>query len=124
MPSGKTILVVDDEPAIFELIKALLEPEDIKIVIAHNGEEGLKLLVNMIPDLIILDMNMPKMSGIEFYSKIVKPADATLTLPVLVLTGRGNMKEMFEGLNVNGFLTKPFKAMDLIVTVKQILGQR
>ena len=124
MTGSKTILVVDDEKAICDLIKALLEPEGFKIFMVHNGEDGLNLLLNMIPDLIILDMNMPKMSGIEFYSKIAKPKDASPLIPVLVLTGRGNMKSMFEGLNVDGFLAKPFNASELIQTVKNVLDKR
>ena len=123
MTNVKTILVVDDEKAICELVKALLEPEGFKIFMTHNGEDGLKLLQSMIPDLIILDMNMPKMSGIEFYSKIAKPNDATPLIPVLVLTGRGNMKSMFEGFHVGGFLSKPFNASELIEMVKKIVNK-
>lgn len=118
---NKTILVIDDEKEICGLIKDLLEPEGFKIFAAYNGEEGLEVLKKMIPDLIILDMNMPKMSGVEFYSKFAKPNDGSPTIPILVLTGRGNMKSMFEGLEVNGFLAKPFKAAELIEVVKQIL---
>ena len=124
MTNGKTILVVDDEKAICELIKDLLESEGFKIFTANNGEDGLKLLQSMIPDLIILDMNMPKMSGIEFYSKIAKPEDGTSVIPVLVLTGRGNMKSMFEGLGVSGFISKPFNASELIETVKKIIDTK
>ncbi len=123
MVNGKTILVVDDEKAICELIKALLEPEGFNVFAAYNGEDGLKLLQSMIPDLIILDMNMPKMSGIEFYSKIAKPKDATPIIPVLVLTGRGNMKAMFEGFDVGGFISKPFNASELIEMVKKIVSK-
>ena len=123
MTNGKTILVVDDEKAICELIKALLESEGFKILTANSGEDGLALLENMIPNLIILDMNMPKMSGIDFYSKIASPKNAAPTIPVLVLTGRGNMKAMFEGLDVDGFLSKPFNAAELIEMVKKIVNK-
>jgi len=122
MTKAQTILVVDDEKAICDLIKAILESEGFQIFTAANGEEGLKVLKSLIPDLIILDMNMPKMSGIEFYSKIAK-SDATPAIPVLILTGRGNMKAMFEGLNVDGFLAKPFNASEFIITVKNILSK-
>ncbi len=120
----KTILVIDDEKAICDLIKVLLEAEGAQVLTAHNGEEGLKVLEKMIPDLIILDMNMPKMNGIEFYSKIAKPDDATPTIPVLVLTGRGNMKAMFEEFHVDGFLSKPFQASELLGMVSQILQRK
>ncbi len=123
MENHKTILVIDDEEDIRELIKALLEPEGFRIVMASNGQEGLDILKRMIPDLIVLDMNMPKMSGIDFYAKIADPKDGHPTVPVLILTGRGNMKSMFEGLHVNGFLQKPFHAIELIDTVKKIVDQ-
>ena len=84
MTIAKTILVVDDEKAICELIKAILESEGFQVFTASNGEDGLKVLKSMIPDLIILDMNMPKMSGIEFYSKIAMPTDGTPMNSVLV----------------------------------------
>ena len=115
--------MIDDEKPICELIKALLEPEGFKIFMAHNGADGMKVLKTIIPDLIILDMNMPKMGGIEFYSWIAKP-DSTPGIPVLVLTGRGNMQSMFESMKVDGFMAKPFHAIDLIQKVKLILAQR
>ena len=124
MTLAKTILVVDDEKAICDLIKAILESEGFQVFTTLNGADGLELLKKIIPDLIILDMNMPKMSGIEFYSKIAKPTDGTPMIPVLILTGRGNMKSMFEGLNVDGFLAKPFNASEFIQTVKNIFDKK
>jgi len=115
------VLIIDDEEPIRELIKSLLEPEGFQIFTASNGEVGLEMLKNMLPDLIILDMNMPKMGGVEFYSHIAKPEDGSPTIPVLVLTGRGNMQSMFEGLEVNGFLAKPFRGSELIAVVTRIV---
>lgn len=119
---NKMILVIDDEKPICELIKALLEGEGCRVFTAHNGEEGLQMLEKTIPDLIILDMNMPKMSGLEFYSKIAKPENGAPTIPVIILTGRGNMKSMFENLGVSGFIAKPFHASELIDTVKKVVS--
>lgn len=124
MVQGKVVLVIDDDKAVCELIKFILRAEGCMIVVAHNGEEGLKAFKKLIPDLIILDMNMPKMGGVEFYEKIANPKDSTPLIPTIVLTGRGEMKSFFEGINVAAFIAKPFRAMDFLKQVQSILSKQ
>ncbi len=117
-----TILVVDDEPAIVEVIKVRLEAQQYEVFSAHNGVEGLEKLKKINPDLIILDLNMPKMGGIEFYQRICD-SNSKLKYPVLVLTARANMEQLFREFNVNGFLHKPFKGEQLLDEVRTILRE-
>jgi len=116
------ILVIDDEPEIVEIVKVRLEANQYEVITAHNGLEGLEKLKKISPDLIILDLYMPKMGGVEFYQHI---CDSKLKLkyPVLVLTARINMEKLFREFNVNGFLHKPFKGERLLEEVRTILCQ-
>ncbi len=118
-----TILVIDDDQMVRTLIADLLEPEGMKVVTADDGEQGLKIIQNMTPDLIILDMNMPKMSGIDFYEKIANKTDSAPMIPLMVLTGRGNMKGFFESLQIDAFMSKPFKGAEFIAQVRTIIGK-
>jgi CheY-like chemotaxis protein len=114
------ILVIDDEPAILEIIQLRLEAADYEVTCAHHGLEALEKLKNMKPDLIILDLNMPKMGGIEFYQHICD-SNSVPKFPVLVLTARANMERLFREFHVNGFIHKPFKGEQLLDEVRTIL---
>ena len=133
MPNGKTILVMDEDQVSCELMRSFLEPESFKIFMAHNVEDGLTSFKNRAPHLVILSIHMPKISGSEFYSKIAKPEDVSLAIPVLVLTSHDSMKSMLsgfhmksvlDGIRAEGFMAKPFNPIDLVIMVKKILGQR
>jgi len=116
------ILVIDDEPEITEVVKVRLEANGYEVIIAGNGLEGLEKLKKISPQLIILDLLMPKMGGIEFYQHICD-SNLTLKYPVLVLTARTNMEQLFREFNVNGFIQKPFKGEQLLAEVRTILRE-
>ena len=107
------ILVIDDEPDLREMVGYQFQARGFEVFTAEDGLVGLERLKEITPDLIILDMNMPRMGGLEFYQKICggnnKPK-----YPVLVLTARANLEQLFKDLAVNGFMTKPFEVDQLI----------
>ena len=108
MGGKKTILVIDDEVDLTHMLKFWLEREGYNAVTAGNGLEGLEKLRNLKPDLIILDVNMPKMGGIEFYHQICNGGGKP-PFPIFVLTARANREEVFRDLAVDGFMSKPFE---------------
>ncbi|MFH1589650.1 MAG: response regulator [archaeon] len=118
-----TIMIVDDEPHIVKLEKAILQVEGYQIITAHNGEEAIKKLETEKPDLIILDMMMPGMSGRETCDKIRKNP-MTKKYKVIFVTvakfsevGMVNLKDM----NVIDYITKPFDNDDFVKRVKKAL---
>ena len=116
------ILVIDDEPEIVEVVKVRLEANQYEVITANNGLEGLEKLKKINPDLIVLDLNMPKMGGVEFYQHICD-SNSMLKYPVLVLTARVNMEKLFREFHVNGFIQKPFKGEQLLDEVRTILRE-
>jgi len=118
-------MIVDDEPHIVELEKAILEAAGFQTILAYNGEEAIKKLEKANPDLIILDMMMPGMSGRETCDKIRKNP-ATKKYKVIFVTvakfsevGMINLKDM----NVLDYITKPFDNDDLVRRVKKALAK-
>ena len=123
MNSDKTILLIDDETDLQELVKITLKTQQYNVMIAGNGVEGLGKIKTTKPDLIILDMNMPKMGGLEFYQNICDGSGKP-QYPVLVLTARANMENLFKQFNIDGFMAKPFEICDLLHEVDIIIKKR
>jgi len=117
----KTILFIDDEVDFVEMMRFQLEKEGYIVVCASNGEDALEKLEQIKPDLIILDINMPKMGGLEFYNRIITQHGRAM-YPVLVLTARADLDGLFKDINAEGFLRKPFKFGEFISEVKRILA--
>jgi CheY-like chemotaxis protein len=92
-------------------------------VTAESGEQGLKVIEKMTPDLIILDMSMPGMGGVGFLKEI-SSSDGKPQHPVLVLTARANMAEFFANVDVDGFIAKPCDPNDLLMEVARIIFLR
>lgn len=122
MSSQKTILLIDDEIDLLEMIQFQLESKGYKVVTAQDGEEGLEYLKTLKPHLVILDMNMPKVGGVEFYKRICD-THGRPKYPVLVLTARANMEQLFKDLEVAAFIPKPFEIDHLIREVETIIHQ-
>ncbi|MFH1504877.1 MAG: response regulator [Candidatus Omnitrophota bacterium] len=124
--SGKkqTILLVDDEVDFVETLAFQLRAvKGYHVVSAYNGVEGLEKLKQIKPDLIILDMNMPKMGGIAFY-KSVCDSYGEARCPILVLTARANLAQWFKDINIDGFMSKPFEFEELFAEIDTILKKR
>jgi DNA-binding response OmpR family regulator len=113
------ILVVDDEPLYLRLLKVNLESEGYEITTARNGEEALEMITQFSPNLIIMDVMMPKMDGISACERIRQFSD----VPIILLTARVEEQDRVAGLNIGAddYVTKPFSATELVARVKAIL---
>ncbi|QDS95228.1 putative transcriptional regulatory protein TcrX [Roseimaritima multifibrata] len=120
---AKTVLIVDDDQEIVESIRYALEGEKLNVVIARDGNQGLALAERENPDLMILDMMMPKRSGFLVLEKLRRTRDAPL--PVIMITGNegSRHKAYAELLGVNEYLRKPFAMEKLIHSVHRLLNE-
>ncbi len=116
----KTILIVDDEEDLLSILGYELQAEGFNVVTAANGEEALKVLEELQPQLIILDYVMPELDGLEFYKSILDE-NGKSRYPVLVLTAHIALEDQFKELNVDYFMTKPFESSQLIEKVKELV---
>jgi two-component system phosphate regulon response regulator PhoB len=123
MPAN--ILVVEDEPAIQELLALNITQAGHTPMRAISAEHAQELLRNAIPDLILLDWMLPGMSGIEFARKL-KADSATKQIPIIMLTARGDEFDKVRGLEVGAddYVTKPFSPKELNARIKAVLRRR
>jgi DNA-binding response OmpR family regulator len=119
---AKKILVIDDDPHIVELLKNRLMACSYQVATAHDGEEGLEQVRKENPDLIIVDVLMPKMDGYTFV-RTLKRSDPTKAIPVIVLTAKDKMKELFELEGVKDYMVKPYRPEDLLKKIRSNLGE-
>ena len=122
MKTKSSVLIVDDEFGVREALGILLQPY-YEIFTAGNGEEALKVIRERKIDLITLDLNMPKLSGIETLREIRK-IDGEV--PVIIITGYGRQKDEKEALHygVTDFISKPFNTSNIISVIDRILEGR
>jgi DNA-binding response OmpR family regulator len=113
------ILIVDDDPAIRKFIKANLEARDYEVVQASDGEEGLKLVELEMPDLILLDISMPKVDGIEFCRRVREWTE----IPIIILSAREGEMDKVKCLDcgADDYLTKPFSLRELLSRIRAVL---
>jgi twitching motility two-component system response regulator PilG len=121
----KRVVVVDDEPTVGEAVRELLATEGYDVQTPSDPQSALPDLLRATPDLVILDVNMPGMSGWEFCS-LLRRQSATRTVPVLFLTGREDVRDRITAMQVGGsdYLAKPFGAEDLRKKVRSLLKTR
>ncbi len=119
MSERKTILIVDDEVDLLKVLQFRLEEKGYYVVTAQDGEEGLEVANRVMPDLIVLDMNMPKKDGLEFYRDI-STGHGRPKFPILVLTARGELEDLFKIIKADGFMAKPFEINELLKEVERI----
>jgi DNA-binding response OmpR family regulator len=123
MSAQNLILIIDDEPDLREMLQFKFEASGYRVVTAKDGVDGLEKLRTIQPQLIILDMNMPRMGGIEFYKNICGN-DFKPKYPVLVLTARANIESLFKDFAIDGFMVKPFDIDQLAKEVEMIIKKR
>jgi len=113
------ILVIDDEPSIIKLVSAYLRPEGYEVYTAADGHAGLKAAGAFKPDLIILDLMLPGMDGIELLTRLRRESDVY----VIMLTARSEEMDKVVGLSVGAddYMTKPFSPRELVARVKAAL---
>lgn len=119
----KKVLIVDDEPNIVISVEFLMRREGFEVLVARDGEEGLARIQAARPDLVVLDVMMPKLDGFEV-CKAVR-ADPTLAgVRILMLTAKGRAAEISKGLalGADAYIPKPFATRELVAKVKELLG--
>jgi two-component system alkaline phosphatase synthesis response regulator PhoP len=123
MPKGK-ILVVDDEIYIVHILDFSLGMEGYEVVTALDGEQALEKLQSDKPDLIVLDIMMPKLDGYEV-CKAIKSDPETRQIPVILLSAKGRNVDQKLGFDVGAddYITKPFSPRKLVERINQLLGQ-
>lgn len=119
----KKILIVDDEQDIVESLKFVLEASDFVCYCAYNGEDGLKLAKELVPDLIILDVMMPKINGYKI-SRLLKYDNKYKNIPIIMITARSQEEDKLIGeeTGADEYITKPFDLNEVVNKVKQYLG--
>ena len=118
----QTILVVDDEKDLLDLIDYNLKKEGFEVLQAEDGLEGIRKAREHKPDLVLLDIMMPKMDGLEVV-EVMKKDDQLQHIPIIFLTARGDEKTEVEGLNKGGddYITKPISTTKLVSRIKAVL---
>ena len=120
--SGKFILIVDDEPAIREMIAIALEMADYEYMEAGDAREAHALIVDRKPDLILLDWMLPGTSGVELARRL-KKEEATADIPIIMLTAKVEEDNKIQGLDAGAddYITKPFSPRELVARLKAVL---
>ena len=124
MDTQRTIMVVDDNPDIITIVKTILEGKGYNVLSASSGKELLSLLNNQKPDLIILDIMMPEMDGLEVLGRL-KGVTETASIPVILLTAKVQYEDVLGGykLGADYYITKPFTSTQLVNGINLLLGE-
>ncbi len=117
------VLVVEDNAELTEMIRLCLERRGHEVFAAYDGEQALKILHKNQIDLMILDLGLPKKSGLDVFHEITTRFGHS-RIPVLVATGHDEMKDLFEDIEVDGFVSKPYELAELVRQVEQILDKK
>ena len=120
---GKKILIADDEPNIVVSLEFLMKQSGYDVRVATNGEDALRAVEEFVPDLILLDVMMPRLSGYDVCQK-VRENPAWAGVKIIMLSAKGRDVEVNKGMAVgaDAYVTKPFSTKDLIATVCELLG--
>jgi len=123
MADKKKIMLVEDEVDLAMVVKRRVESsQNYDVEVVHDGEAAYQAIMAKAPDLLILDINIPKMNGLELYKKICTN-DQPPEFPVLIFTARSELEDIFEQMNVDGFISKPFDSEELLTEIDRILYQ-
>ncbi|HEX2240410.1 MAG TPA: response regulator [Actinomycetota bacterium] len=121
MPKRKRVLICDDDPAVLRLIEVNLEIEGYEVLAAHHGEEAVAIAQAEKPDLVILDVMMPRLDGYGAAKKL-KSLPETKDIPVVFLSAKTQQVDIDKGKSygVADYMTKPFDPIDLIEIVERL----
>jgi DNA-binding response OmpR family regulator len=121
----KRVLVCDDDPVILRLLQVNLELEGYEVIAGRNGEEAVSLAAENNPDLVILDIMMPRLDGYQACEQI-KSNDSTKDIPVVFLSAKAQQSDIDKGkeYGVAAYLTKPFDPNELLSVVDRLLRQK
>ena len=120
---SQTILIADDEPNIVISLEYLLEHDGYQVQVARDGQEALDVIARQPPDLVLLDVMLPRVSGFDVCQKI-RENPAWQHIRVVMLTAKGREVEMTKGLalGAHAYITKPFSTKDLLAQIRAQLG--
>ena len=122
MPSKK-ILIVDDEPAILDILSSRLRASGFEVCTANDGLDAVQKVKTEKPNLIIMDVLMPRMTGFEAMKKIRENPESR-GIPAIVISARGSMKDYFNDITGVEFLSKPYEPKDLVTRIELLLGNK
>jgi two-component system alkaline phosphatase synthesis response regulator PhoP len=125
VPGSATILCIEDETEMIDLLRLMLEREGYRLIGAHGGEAGLERIREEHPDLVLLDLMMPGLDGWEVYRQL--QTDPSLgEIPVIVVTAKAQEIDVVLGLRlarVADYIVKPFSAQQLVQSIRRVLGE-
>jgi DNA-binding response OmpR family regulator len=121
---AKRVLIADDEPNIVTSLEYLMTKSGYEVAVARNGEEALALVESFMPDLVLLDVMMPRRSGYEVCQTMRERAPWR-HIKIVMLSAKGREAEVSKGLSLgaDGYVTKPFSNRELIAKVAELLGE-
>ncbi|MNT46886.1 Transcriptional regulatory protein YycF [compost metagenome] len=122
---SKSVLIADDEPNIVISLEFLLEQAGYRIRVAHDGKEALEAIQRQPPDLVLLDVMMPNLSGYDLCQRI-RENPAWQHMRIVMLTAKGREVEVSKGLalGADAYITKPFSTQELLAQVRDLLADR
>jgi CheY-like chemotaxis protein len=123
MAASKKILLVDDSPTVLLMERILLRDTPYTLLSASNGEEALKLALTERPDIILMDVMMPGLNGLEVCRRL-RAEEATRTTPIILVTTRSSLEALEQGYasGCNDYIVKPFEGMELRLKLANFLG--
>ena len=120
---GRKILIADDEPNIVAALEFLLQRHGFEVSVARDGDEALRMLDTDMPDLVLLDVMMPKRSGYEVCQRM-RESERWRHIKIVMLSAKGSEVEVNKGLSIGAdlYITKPFSTRDLVAQISELLG--
>ena len=119
----RTVLVVDDDPVILRLLEVNFQMEGFEVLTAADGQEGVASAKANLPDLVVSDVMMPRVSGLELVEQL-KADETTKAIPVILLSAKAQVDDIRAGLDAGAddYVTKPFEPLELVDRVNKLLG--
>ncbi len=124
--TGKTIVYVEDEPEMIDLVRLILGRKGYQVFGAVGGQEGLDLIREKLPDLVLLDLMMPDIEGWDVYQQI-RADQVTEHIPVIVVTAKAQNIDKVLGLHiakVDDYISKPFSPQELLDSIQRVFAER
>ncbi|MFP5254227.1 MAG: response regulator transcription factor [Acidimicrobiia bacterium] len=120
----RTVLIVEDDPVILRLLEVNFELEGLEVLLAEDGAAGLELAKERRPDLVVTDIMMPKLSGIELVESL-KADPMTAGIPIILLSAKAQTADLKAGLDAGAddYVTKPFEPLDLLDRANSLLSR-
>ncbi|WP_140630779.1 response regulator transcription factor [Methylibium rhizosphaerae] len=119
----KTILIADDEPNIVISLEYMLQQSGYDVMVAHDGQEAVEAIARRVPDLLLLDIMMPRLSGYDVCQRI-RESEAWRDIRIVMLSAKGREVEIAKGLalGADAYVTKPFSTRELLTQIHALLG--